>query len=127
MEKAVETVVDTSTAASMKDRVNAAVRGEGIAPGYEPVQLKGRPPTLAEQVQQIDRARQLISDKLRREGVDARCDVERRIGEANAQYARALAEETARLERERDEAIRIATEDYHNRLNELAALLRRHP
>ena len=94
----------------------------------EPVPLRAtasRPQTIAEQVQQLERIEREIANRLRHDGVAAQCEVERKVTDAHAYYARQLAEETARIERERDEMIRQATDEYHKKLHDLAALLRR--
>jgi hypothetical protein len=95
---------------------------------HDPVPLRAavpRPQTIADQVQQLERIEREIANRLRHEGVAAQCDVERKVTDAHAFYARQLAEETARIERERDEMIRQATDEYHKKLHDLAALLRR--
>jgi hypothetical protein len=87
--------------------------------------VAARPQTIAEQVQQLERIELQIDERIRRGGVEAQCEVESKITAAHASHARQLAEETARLGRERDETIRQATDAYHVKLHELAALLRR--
>ena len=92
----------------------------------EPVQFQTkRPQTLAEQVQQVERITREIDSRLRREMVEANANADRLVAEAHAHYARRVSEETARLQRERDEAIRQAVEDYYSKRNELEGLLRR--
>jgi F0F1-type ATP synthase membrane subunit b/b' len=92
----------------------------------EPVPfVNKRPQTLAEQVQQVERIGREISNRLRREMVEANSHADRLVAEAHAHYARQLSEETARLQRERDEAIRQAVEDYYSKRNDLEGLLRR--
>ena len=92
----------------------------------EPVQLQTRrPQPLSEQVNQLETIQRQIADRIRRAGVDARCVAENKITEAHARHARLMADETARIDRERDDTIAQATEDYHNRLHELATLLRK--
>jgi hypothetical protein len=86
-----------------------------------------RPQTLAEQIQQLTRIERQLTDRLRHEGVEARITAERKISEAMAHHARTLAEETARIDRDRDEMIRQATDEYHNTLHDLAGLARRRP
>jgi hypothetical protein len=84
-----------------------------------------RPQTIAEQVGKLEQIERQIDDRIRRESVEAGCEAERKITEARADYERTLAEETARLGRERDEMIRQATDAYHLKMHELAALSRR--
>ena len=92
----------------------------------EPVQFQTkRPQSLAEQVQQVERIEREIDSRLRREMIEANNTAERLIAEAKAQYARRVAEETARLQRERDEAVRQAVDDYYAKRNDLEGLLRR--
>jgi hypothetical protein len=102
----------------------AAVDDAGAA--REPVQFQTkRPQSLAEQVQQVERIEREIDSRLRREMIEANNTAERLIAEAKAQYARRVAEETARLQRERDEAVRQAVDDYYAKRNDLEGLLRR--
>lgn len=94
----------------------------------EPVQLRqqGRPETLADQIGRLEKISRDLASRLRRETIDAQCTAERKISEAHARYTRTLSEQTERLERERDEEIRQAIDEYHARTHELAGLLRRH-
>jgi hypothetical protein len=82
---------------------------------------------LADQIQQLTRIERQIDDRLRIEDVEARITAERKITDANAHYARGIAEETARLKRERDEMVRQATDEYHKKIHDLAELVRRRP
>jgi hypothetical protein len=94
----------------------------------EPVRLRtAKPMTLAEMASTIDRAHIDMAARLRKEGIDAQCLAEERVTAAHAKYARLLSEETARLTRERDDAIRLAEVDYRNKLHELAGLVRQRP
>ena len=104
----------------------AGVQIAETPPLKEPVQFQTkRPQTLAEQVQQVERITREIDSRLRREMVEANSNADRLVAEAHAHYARRVSEETARLQRERDEAIRQAVEDYYVKRNELEGLLRR--
>lgn len=95
-------------------------------PPREPVVLRpGKPSTLADQVQQLERVEREIISRIRREGVEAKSLVERKIAEAHADFARTLSEETARLERARDEMLRQATDEFHQKIHDLSALGRR--
>lgn len=114
MEKALAAVLDAGVTLSETPTVK------------EPVQFQNkRPQTLAEQVQQVERIEREIDSRLRREMIEANNTAERLIAEAKAQYARRVAEETARLQRERDEAVRQAVDDYYTKRNDLEGLLRR--
>jgi hypothetical protein len=124
MERALAAITEAGvTIAETPPPMSQAVHVQG-----EPVQLQTkRPQTLADQVQQLERIERQISDRLRRDHVEARCTVERKITDARSHHARTLAEETARIDRERDEMIRQAEEEYHAKVHDLAGLLRRRP
>jgi hypothetical protein len=111
----------------MENAVATAIDEAAASIATEPVRLSSvkRPTTLTDQVQLIERYERELDARLRRESIEAKCEAERRITDAHADYARQLSEETARLERERDETVRQAEDAYHAKLHELAALLRR--
>jgi hypothetical protein len=111
----------------MERALNQAIDEDNMSPP-EPVKLRtARPLTLAEMASTIDRAHIDMAARLRKEGIDAQCLAEERVTAAHAKYARLLSEETARLTRERDDAIRLAEVDYRNKLHELAGLVRQRP
>jgi len=121
MERALTAISEADIVVKTQPPMSDAVHVQG-----DPLQFKPkRPQSLAEQVQQVERIEREISNRLRRESVEAKAAAERLITDANAQYARQLSEETARLQRERDEAIRQAVEGYYTRCNDLEGLLRR--
>jgi 23S rRNA maturation-related 3'-5' exoribonuclease YhaM len=93
----------------------------------EPVQLRGRPATIGEQMSVLQRAEYDLLNRIRREMVDAKAAADRTISDAHSDFERGLSEETARLSRQRDDAILEAQDACHQRLHELTALLRRRP
>jgi len=122
MERALTAISEADIqVAKIPPPMSAAVHVQGETVQFQPK----RPQTIADQVQQMERIEREISNRLRRESVEAKAAAERLITDANAQYARQLSEETARLQRERDEAIRQAVEGYYTRCNDLEGLLRR--
>jgi len=121
MERALTAISEADIVTRTPPPMSAAVHVQG-----EPVKFQNkRPQTLAEQVQQVERIEREIDSRLRREMIEANNTAERLVAEAKAQYARRLAEETDRLKRERDEAIRQAVEGYYTKRNDLEGLLRR--
>ena len=121
MERALTAISEADIVTRTPPPMSAAVHVQG-----EPVQFQTkRPQSLAEQVQQVERIEREIDSRLRREMIEANNTAERLVAEAKAQYARRLAEETDRLKRERDEAIRQAVEGYYTKRNDLEGLLRR--
>ena len=109
----------------MERALNQAIDEDNMSPP-EPVKLRtARPLTLAEMASTIDRAHADMAARLRKEGIEAQCLAEERVTAAHAKFSRLLSEETARLTRDRDEALRQAETDYRNKLHELAGLARR--
>ena len=119
-----KSIADHSAPAGLRATLAATERERPAAP--RPVAAPApRPQTIGEQVQRLEAIEREIDARLRHENVEAGCEAERRITDAHAAYSRQLVEETARLERERDETIRQALDAYHVKMHELAALLRR--
>ena len=117
----------TDEMAAFKKAIEEA--GEEAAPSRsEPVPLRptAQPPrTLVEQMQRLESAERQLDGQLRREMTEARIVAERKVNEAQAHFLRMLGEETARLERERDEMIRQAGNEYHKTMHDLEVLERR--
>jgi hypothetical protein len=86
-----------------------------------------RPQSLGDQLNILERIERELSSRVRREAIEAQCEAERKVADAHAEFARRLSEETARLERERDENVIAARDTYHAKLSELERLLRRRP
>jgi ketosteroid isomerase-like protein len=112
------------------DKKLDAAMGEAMAtvttPQHEPVPLR-KSASLAEQMQQLERVERELTTRVRREIVEAQCVAEQKTSTAHTDFNRRLSEETARLERERDELILQVRDEYHAKLSELERLMRRRP